>query len=67
MIPATLSTSFAFMMPVATPPNAIVFGSKYLKIGDMARAGFFLNLFGVILITSAMYLIVIPLLNKFTG
>jgi sodium-dependent dicarboxylate transporter 2/3/5 len=64
MIPATISTSFAFMMPVATPPNAIVFGSKYIKIGEMARAGFFLNLIGVILITSAMYLIVIPLLNK---
>lgn len=67
MIPATISTSFAFMMPVATPPNAIVFGSKYLKIGDMARAGFYLNLLGVILITCSMYLIVIPLLSNFTG
>jgi len=65
MIPATISTSFAFMMPVATPPNAIIFGSKFVKIGDMARAGFFLNLLGVIIITSAMYLIVIPFLNRF--
>ena len=64
MIPATISTSFAFMMPVATPPNAIVFGSKYIRIGDMARTGVFLNLLGVIIITSAMYMIVIPLLNR---
>ncbi len=67
MVPATISTSFAFMMPVATPPNAIVFGSKYIRIGDMARTGFFLNLIGVIIITSAMYLIVIPLLNRMAG
>lgn len=63
MIPATISTSFAFMMPVATPPNAIVFGSNYLRIDDMARIGVFLNLFGVLLVTSFMYLIIIPLLG----
>jgi sodium-dependent dicarboxylate transporter 2/3/5 len=55
------------MMPVATPPNAIVFGSNYLKIGDMARAGFFLNILGVIIITTTMYLVVIPLLGKIGG
>jgi sodium-dependent dicarboxylate transporter 2/3/5 len=63
MIPATLSTSFAFMMPVATPPNAIVFGSNYIKMGDMARAGIVLNFIGMLLVTAAMYLIVIPLLR----
>lgn len=63
MIPATISTSFAFMMPVATPPNAIVFGSNYLRIADMARIGVFLNLFGILLVTGLMYLIIIPLLG----
>ncbi len=59
MIPATFSTSFAFMMPVATPPNAIVFGSEYLKIHQMARIGFVLNILGIIIITCLMYLLVI--------
>ena len=51
MIPATLSASCAFMMPVATPPNAIVFGSRYVSIPQMARAGLALNLVGIILVT----------------
>ncbi len=63
MIPATISTSCAFMMPVATPPNAIVFGSGYLKIQDMARIGIILNFVGVILITSIMYFVAFPLLG----
>ena len=63
MIPATISTSCAFMMPVATPPNAIVFGSGYLKIQDMARIGVILNLLGVLVITSIMYLVAFPLLG----
>ncbi len=46
MIPATLSASCAFMMPVATPPNAIVFGSGRVKIGDMVKTGFFINIIG---------------------
>ncbi|TVR76665.1 MAG: DASS family sodium-coupled anion symporter [Sphaerobacteraceae bacterium] len=51
IIPAALAASCAFMMPVATPPNAIVFGSGYLKIGQMIRAGVFLNVISVTLIT----------------
>jgi solute carrier family 13 (sodium-dependent dicarboxylate transporter), member 2/3/5 len=51
MIPATLSASCAFMMPVATPPNAIVFGSGRLRVADMAKTGLLLNLIGVVLIT----------------
>ncbi len=51
MIPATLSASCAFMMPVATPPNAIVFGSGHLRIGQMILAGLIINIFGVILIS----------------
>ncbi len=63
MVPATISTSFAFMMPVATPPNAIIFGSEYVKINQMAKTGVVLNLLGVIVITSAMYLIVFRVLG----
>jgi len=61
MIPATVSASFAFMMPVATPPNAIVFGSGYLTIPQMARAGFVLNVVGAFWITFITYILVIPL------
>ncbi len=50
MIPATLSASCAFMLPVATPPNAILFGSGYLDIPTMAKTGIFINLLGLILI-----------------
>jgi sodium-dependent dicarboxylate transporter 2/3/5 len=57
MIPATLSASCAFMMPVATPPNAIVFGSGRIKIAEMARVGFVINLIGVVVITAFFYLI----------
>lgn len=55
MIPATLSASCAFMMPVATPPNAVVFGSGRVTIAEMARVGFFLNLIGAVVITLVFY------------
>jgi sodium-dependent dicarboxylate transporter 2/3/5 len=55
MIPATLSASCAFMMPVATPPNAIVFGSGRIKIAEMARIGVVLNLIGVVIVTLGVY------------
>jgi sodium-dependent dicarboxylate transporter 2/3/5 len=51
MIPATISASCAFMLPVATPPNAIVFGSGYIPLGKMVRAGLILNLIGILLVT----------------
>lgn len=57
MIPAAFSASMAFMMPVATPPNAIVFGSNKLKVHQMARAGIVLNLLGAISISLYIYLI----------
>jgi sodium-dependent dicarboxylate transporter 2/3/5 len=63
MIPATLSASCAFMMPVATPPNAIVFGSGFFTIQDMAKKGLILNFTGVIIITALMYLVAFPLLG----
>ncbi|NXE52135.1 S13A2 protein, partial [Casuarius casuarius] len=51
MLPCTLSASLAFMLPVATPPNAIVFSYGHLKVIDMAKAGFVLNILGVLTIT----------------
>jgi len=57
MVPATLSASCAFMLPVATPPNAIVFGSGEVTMTDMMRVGIFLNLIGMVLITTAVYLL----------
>lgn len=57
MIPATLSASCAFMMPVATPPNAIVFGSERLSVGEMARIGIVLNLVGAVVIAAIVLLL----------
>jgi len=55
MIPASLSASCAFMMPVATPPNAIVFGSGRLSVGEMARIGIVLNLIGALVVAGIVY------------
>lgn len=55
MIPATLAASLAFMLPVATPPNAIIFGTNRIKVKDMVRTGFLLNMSGVIIATLVMY------------
>lgn len=60
VIPTALAASCAFMMPVATPPNAIVFSSGELRIADMARAGFWLNIAAVFMIVLLM-LTAVPL------
>ncbi|MGB7329621.1 MAG: SLC13 family permease [Rubripirellula sp.] len=57
MIPAALSASCAFMLPVATPPNAIIFGSDQITIREMVKAGFALNLIGVVVITTVCYFV----------
>jgi sodium-dependent dicarboxylate transporter 2/3/5 len=57
MVPAAMSASFAFMLPVATGPNAVVFGSGVLQVKDMARAGVVLNFIGVGVITLVTMLI----------
>ncbi|MFZ5817502.1 MAG: SLC13 family permease [Bacillota bacterium] len=61
MVGAALAASFAFMLPVATPPNAIVFASGHVSIKQMARAGLWLNLVGIVVITLFVYL-VMPLI-----
>jgi sodium-dependent dicarboxylate transporter 2/3/5 len=61
MIGAAIAASCAFMLPVATPPNAVVFGSGYLKIPDMVSKGIILNIFSIFLITAMVYFI-LPIL-----
>jgi sodium-dependent dicarboxylate transporter 2/3/5 len=57
VVPAALAASCAFMMPVATPPNAIVFGSGLLTVGQMARAGIWLNVMATVVITAAAWVL----------
>lgn len=60
MIPATISASCAFMLPVATPPNAIVFGSGYVPMSKMIKGGIIFNILGAIIITLIVYFFVLP-------
>jgi sodium-dependent dicarboxylate transporter 2/3/5 len=55
MLPAALSASCAFMLPVATAPNAIVFGTGQVTVEQMVREGLILNLIGILVITSVVY------------
>ncbi|KAF3816614.1 hypothetical protein GH733_013962 [Mirounga leonina] len=66
MLPCTLASSLAFMLPVATPPNAIVFSFGGLKVSDMARTGFLLNIIGVLVITLAINSWGYPIFNLHT-
>jgi len=66
MIPATLSASCAFMLPVATPPNAIVFGGGHVTIPQMARTGIVLNAVGVLVISLLTYYL-LPWIFTFTS
>lgn len=55
LVAATIAASCAFMLPVATAPNALVFGSRQLKITDMMKSGVWLNLLSILLITLFLY------------
>ena len=57
LIPAAFAATCAFMLPVGTPPNAIVFGTGAVTIGQMARGGVVLNVVGIFLITAFIYLV----------
>lgn len=61
LVGATVAASCAFMLPVATPPNAVVFGSGYLKIEDMVKKGIWMNIISIILLTLIIYFI-LPIL-----
>lgn len=61
LLGATVAASCAFMLPVATPPNAVVFGAGYLKIEDMVKKGFWMNIISIILLTLIIYF-VLPLI-----
>lgn len=56
MVPATISASMAFMLPVATPPNAIIFGTNRVRVVQMAKTGLILNLVGAAITTLVTYL-----------
>jgi len=55
MVSATVAASCAFMLPVATPPNAVVFGSGYLRIPDMVKTGIWMNILSILLLTVFVY------------
>ncbi|MFM8349022.1 MAG: anion permease, partial [Bacteroidota bacterium] len=59
-LPVTFAASCAFMMPISTPPNAILFASGYIRMKDMIRTGLLLNLFSLVII----FLLAITLMNR---
>lgn len=67
MAPAAMSASCAFMLPVATPPNAIIFGSGKVTIPSMMKAGFVLNLLGMCLISLLAYFVLVPVFGIVLG
>ena len=67
LLPGIVSTSFAFMLPVGTPPNAIVFGTGRVRMDQMIRTGFVINLIGILIMTVATAFWVIPVLGLQTS
>lgn len=58
MVPAVMSASCAFMLPVATAPNSIVYGSGHVATKDMAREGIVLNILGALIIATMCYVLI---------
>ncbi|GAB6190811.1 DASS family sodium-coupled anion symporter [Desulfocastanea catecholica] len=67
VVPAAIAASCAFMLPVATPPNAIVFGSGYVTIPQMVKSGFGLNILGMFITVAITYLFVLPMFGVQLG
>lgn len=65
LVAATVAASCAFMLPVATPPNALVFGTRYVKMGDLIKTGVWLNLISIVILTLIVYF-GLPLIWDFT-
>jgi sodium-dependent dicarboxylate transporter 2/3/5 len=63
LVPATIAASCAFMMPVGTPPNAIVFGTGLVRMPQMIKTGFWLNLAGIVLIFALTFAVFMPVLR----
>ena len=63
MVPVTLAASFAFMLPTATPPNAIIFGTNRVSINNMMRTGFVINITGILIITIITYMLIGKVFN----
>ncbi|MEY4673304.1 MAG: hypothetical protein RL148_1088 [Planctomycetota bacterium] len=67
MIPATLAASFGFMLPIATPPNAIVFSSGRVSMGQMVRAGLALDVIAAVLLVAVLWFWAFPVLGVDPG
>ncbi|KAB1276648.1 Solute carrier family 13 member 1 [Camelus dromedarius] len=66
LLPSTLSTSFAFLLPVANPPNAIVFSYGHLKVIDMVKAGLGINIVGLAVVMLGMFTWIAPMFDLHT-
>ena len=62
-IPVALAATCAFMLPVATPPNAVAYGSGYVTVAQMVKGGLWLNVIGMVLITVTVYVLAVPVFN----
>ncbi len=63
IVPTAIAASCAFMLPVGTPPNALIFGTGWVTIPQMCKAGLWLNLIGIALITALTYFVALPILG----